>query len=317
MFNTYKSNTSEKSKFRPRSLSPMIGFTSKTPVSDISIPPEMFSNAYILPKFTNVDLNLPQTETNESRVSEDNKTGLFHKLTLLEKLHRADLLRIEQLERQVKDLLEQLTAMKDMNKNLLGDKGFGGGEVHALYQDLFITDMKQQMSDLNNDVSRFRSQKEQMKKEFENIKKENGQLQATVKRYRTMLSNALKKTHPNVESAGDASSAFSGFMSESDRTLKVTDSSKKRLSNDSGPPHGLRINALSLNKIEKVNLVLIQLINCTNFNQLCKIITRAAKGLTKSQRVSVYVISAKAREHYTKAYAGSADFIGRVRLGNI
>ena len=315
----YKSNTTDKTKFRPRSLSPMIGLTSKTPVSDIPIPPDMLNNAYVLPKFMNVDLLIPQS-SHDSKISEDGKSNLRTKIALLEKLHRADALRIEQLERQVKELSEQLISMKDMNKSLLEDKGFGGGEVHALYQDLFITDMKQQMTDLNHDVTKFRSQKEQMRKEFESIKKENGQLQATVKRYRTMLTTALKKPLSFMDSAGDASSAFSAMMSESDRNnSKHSDSIKKRLSLDNTlqVPHGLKLNLLSLNKIEKLNLVLIQLNNCSDLNHLCKIITRAAKGLTKSQRVSVYVISDKAREHYTLSFAGSADFIGRVRLENL
>ena len=298
----------------------MIGLTSKTPVSDISIPSDMLNNAYILPKFINIDLSIPHSSSHDSKFSEDGKSSLYHKLALLEKLHRADLLRIEQLERQVKDFSDQLTSMKEMNKSLLEDKGFGGGEVHALYQDLFITDMKQQMSDLSHDVTKFRSQKEQMRKEFDSIKKENGQLQATVKRYRSMLTTALKKPVTSTESAGDASSAYSAMMSESERNMgKHSDSSKKRLSQENSlqVPHGLKLNLLSLNKIEKLNLVLIQLNNCSDFNQLCKIITRAAKGLTKSQRVSVYVISEKAREHYIQAFTGSADFIGRVRIGNI
>ncbi|OMJ88835.1 hypothetical protein SteCoe_9135 [Stentor coeruleus] len=319
MPSAHKSSTSDKTQFRPKSLSPMIGFTSKTPISESSIPPEMLNNAYILPKFTNIDLPLPSTSSYEAKVDES-KSRVLHKISLLEKLHRADLLRIEQLERQVKDLEEQLNTMKQMNKNLLEDKGFGSGDVHALYQDLFITDMKHQMNDMNNDISKFRSQREQIKLELDSVRKENGQLQATVKRYRVLLSNALKKNQNTLnESIGDTSSVFSGFMSESDRTLgKHSDSSKKRMTDNTlQPPNGLRINTITLNKIEKLNLVLIQLNNCTNFNQLCKIITRATKALTKSGRVSVYVITAKAREHYTKSFNGSADFIGRVRLGNL
>jgi FtsZ-binding cell division protein ZapB len=320
MYNTHKSNTSDKNKYRPRSLSPMIGLTNKTPISEVPMTSDMLSNAYIMPKFTNIDLSIPQTSVNESKASDDTKSSVIHRINILERLHKADLLRIEQLERYIKDLLGQLSTMKEMNKKLLEDKGFGGGEVHALYQDLFITDMKQQMNDLNNDVSKFRAQKEQIKKEFESVKKENGQLLATVKRYRSMLSNALKRPLPTFESAGEGSSVFSGFMSESDRnTSKGLESSKKKLSNDSGlqTPKRLRTNTLSSNKIEKLNLVLIQLTNCTNFNQLCKIITRAAKALTKSQRVSVFVISSRAREYYTSSFPGSADFIGKVRLGNL
>ena len=261
MNNKHKSNTSDTSQFRPRSLSPMIGFTSRTPISENPISTEVLNHAYILPKFANAELSVPQTAPNQRKLSEDNKPALLNKIALLEKLHRADLIRIEQLENQVKELYLQVITMKDMNKDLLADKGFGGGDVHALYQDLFITDMKQQMTDLNNDASKFRSQREQMKKEFDQIKKENGQLQATLKRYRLMLSSALKKNHNALESAGDASSAFSGFMSETDKnTNKLSENYKKRLSYDITPPHSLKTNALSLNKIEKLNLVLISFV---------------------------------------------------------
>lgn len=296
----------------------MIGFNSKTPLSEMTLPAEVLNNAYVLPKFTNVDLSLPNTSINESKLQEDPKASLFQRVTQLEKLHKADMLRIEQLEKQVKDLTEQLDSMKYANKGLLEDKGFAGGELHALYQNLFITDMKQQMNDMSNDITRFRSQKEQIRKEYESVKKENTQLQATIKRYRSILSNTLKKnTSHSVESV-EASSVFSAMLSESDKPQgRGSDSSKKRFHGENSlqPTHGLRINTISLSKVEKLNLVLIQLNNCNNINQLCKIMTRAARALTKSLKVSVYIISTKARENYIRSYAGSPEFIGRVRLG--
>jgi regulator of replication initiation timing len=298
----------------------MIGFTSKTPISETNLPSDLLNHAYVLPKFTNVDMSLPSSSNIDSKTNDDQRASIFQKMTLLEKLHKADLLRIEQLERQVKDLMQQLETMKQANKSLLEEKGFDGGELHALYQNLFITDMKQQMTDMSNDISRFRSQKEQLRKEYESVKKENGQLQATIKRYRVILSNALKKPiSASVESV-EASSVFSGLLSESDKTQgKLSDSSKKRLSSENNlqAPHGLRLNMVTSSKIEKLNLVLLQLNNCTNVNQLCKVLTRSTKALTKSQKVSIYLISNKTRENYVQSYSGSPDFIGRVRLGNI
>ena len=319
MQNSFRFSPIEKTKFRPRSLSPMIGFTSKTPVSDANLTADLMNHAYVLPKFTNVDLSMPSGSMTDSKVHDEPRSSIFQKLALLEKLHKADLIRIEQLERQVKDLLQQLENMKQANKSLLEEKGFAGGELHALYQNLFITDMKQQMTDMSNDVTRFRSQKEQLRKEYESVKKENGQLQATIKRYRVILSNALKKPiSASVESV-EASSVLSGLLSESDKTQgRLSESSKKRLGSENNlqPPHGLRLNMVTLSKIEKLNVVLLQLNNCTNVNQLCKIMTRSAKALTKSQKVSIYIISNKTRENYVQSYSGSSDFIGRVRMGN-
>lgn len=314
----HKIITIDKSSFRPRSLSPMVGLSSKTPVSEMTLPPDFLSNAYVLPKFTNVDLSVPSTSINESKIQEDPKSSLFQRILQLEKLHRADLLRIEQLERQVKDLTEQLESMKHANRGLLEDKGFAGGELHALYQNLFITDMKQQMTDMSQDITRFRSQKEILRKEYESIKKENGQLLATIKRYRAILSSTLKKNISNSAESVEASSVFSALLSESDKAQgRNSESSKKRGHSDNMQiPHSLRINTVTLSKIEKLNLVLIQLNNCTNINQLCKVITRATKALTKSQKVSIYIISVKARENYIRSYVGSPEFIGRVRLGS-
>lgn len=262
---------------------------------------------------------MPSGSITDCKSQEDSRSSVFTKLALLEKLHKSDQLRIEQLEKQVKDLQVQLENMKQANKTLLEEKGFAGGELHALYQNLFITDMKQQMTDMSNDVTRFRSQKEQLRKEYESLKKENGQLLATVKRYRLILSNSLKKNGPTSVESVDASSIMSGLLSDSDKTQgRLSEFSKKRISIESNNynARGLRINMVSMGKIEKLNVVLLQLCNCANANQLCKIMTRSAKTLTKSQRVSVYVVSSKAKDNYVNTYPGSPDFIGRVRLGS-
>ena len=299
---------------RPRSLSPMVGLSSNTQLSD-SISSELINQAYILPKFTNIQLNYPAKL--ENKPSEELKTSLFNKLASLEKLHKCDLLKIEQLERQVQELTGQLESMKKANKSLLEEKGFAGGELHALYQNLFITDMKQQMTDMNSDIVRFRFEKEQMKKELEYFRKENGQLKASIKRYRVMLVKGLKRNTKESEGPDDGSSAYSVGVSEIDRSFTRTDSEKKKVSHElHHHSHSVKINSISLSRIEKLNLVLIQLINCTNINQLCKVITRAAISLTKSTKVSIYIVESKARDQYTKSYSGSADFIGRVRIGN-
>ena len=294
----------------------MVGLTSNTNLSNSSLPSDLVNNAYILPKFKNI--TLPYPPQIDQRPTEEVKSSVFQKLTLLEKLHKSDLIKVEQLERQVKELTEELSNMKQANKKLLDEKGFAGSELHSLYQSLFITDMKQQMTDMTEGINKFRSEKQQISKEYESIKKENVQLQASIKRYRMMVVKGLKKSE-KIDSVEDGSSAISGMMSEGDRSpSRHLDVDRKRISSEYTlhPIHKSHITSLSISRIEKLNLVLIQLSNCTNMNQLCKILTRATRSLTKSQKVTVYIVANKAKDQYIKSYAGTSDFIGRVRIAN-
>lgn len=302
--------------FRPRSLSPMIGLSSNTNISNTSLPTDLINNAYILPKFTNI--SLPYPPPIDIKPVEEAKASLFQKLALLEKLHKSDSIKIEQQERTIKDLTDQLDSMKASNKSLLEEKGFTGSDLHSLYQNLFITDLKQQMTDMNDEINRFRSEKEQLRRELESTKKENVQLQASIKRYRMMIVKGIKKDtkHDTID---DGSSVVSGIMSESDRSPgRHLDFEKKRVNSEYNfhAQHKSNISSFSMSRIEKLNLVLIQLNNCTNINQLCKIMTRATKSLTKSQKVTIYIVGNKAREQYIRSYSGTSDFIGRVRVAN-
>ncbi|CAG9329207.1 unnamed protein product [Blepharisma stoltei] len=318
MSSSFTVSPQPESRFRPRSLTPMVNFSRKTPDPGQSVIADFYQNAYIVPKSKLIALS-PQTAPVTSQDSDTtSKSALIHRVSDLERQHRQDKARIENLEKQVIELTMKYEEMKAANKMLLEQKSCNGGEVHALYQDLFLTDLKQQMNEKTQEAAKIRSKQVQTMKELESLKRDNFQYQATLKRYRTLLADALKK--PPMDFA-DSSSFLSAI--ESDASSRKQGSSSNRrfqhlLAQDSraSSPVGLKLSLVSLSKLEKLVHVLSALNKAQTVLDICKIISRGSKSLTKSQKLTLFLIGSKIKDDYIKCFEKTPDFIGRVRVGN-
>ena len=58
------------------------------------------------------------------------------------------------------------------------------GELHSIYQDLFLTDMKKEMSRAHDRISQIQEKHETAQEEIGSLRKNNMSLNSTVKRYR-------------------------------------------------------------------------------------------------------------------------------------
>ena len=58
------------------------------------------------------------------------------------------------------------------------------GEIHSLYQDLFLTDIKQEVSKAQEELKTCKQEQTQAQREIIALRKENAGLGATLKRYR-------------------------------------------------------------------------------------------------------------------------------------
>lgn len=303
-------------KFRPRSLTPMVNFSRRT--HDTIGMSEIFQNAYVMPKSQVIQL-YPSTAPINSKDSETGtKLALLHRISELEKQHRQDKARIENLEKMIGELNMKLEEMKRANKSMLEEGGFGAGGVHILYQDLFMTDLKQQMSEKTQEAAKFRYQQAETRLELELLKKDNFQYQATLKRYRSLLAEAIKKPINTDISDSSFCSAIESETS-SHKPGSSTNRRNKHLLDQElkhSSPVGLRSNLLSLAKLEKLNQLLLAINKTTNIVDICKTMSKGVKTLTKSQKLTIYLISQKMKDDYIKSFTKTPDFIGRARVGN-
>jgi hypothetical protein len=61
------------------------------------------------------------------------------------------------------------------------------GEIHSLYQDLFLTDIKKEVESAQSELKQCKQEQNNAQREMTLLKKENQNLQATLKRYRKQL----------------------------------------------------------------------------------------------------------------------------------
>ncbi|CAG9325436.1 unnamed protein product [Blepharisma stoltei] len=298
-----------KSRYRPKSLSPII-----TPSHEYSFSSRSDMNAYVMPKIKNYELIT--TEATSPRNQVENKFSLIQQISQLERQHRADKVRIELLEKQVKDLEQQIENHKKLNKNFLEEKGATNGDVHALYHDLFITDLKQQMTEMNGEMETYKKQIDAAKKEAEIVKKENSQLCATLKRYRRMLSEAIQK--PENSEIPDSSSVMSMMPTEKSSHKSILDQRHLNVTLDASKVtlNGLKNNLVSLGKLDRLSHAMAQLSKCEDLMQICKGLIRSTKSLIKCEKATIFIANSKAKDEYTKSFGQSSDFIGRARVGN-
>ena len=61
------------------------------------------------------------------------------------------------------------------------------GEIHSLYQDLFLTDIKKEVESAQSELKQCKQEQNTAQREMQMLKKENQNLQAILKRYRKQL----------------------------------------------------------------------------------------------------------------------------------
>ena len=300
-------HTSESTTVRPRSLSPLIKVSQREVKSGNKT---FIKNAYVLPKFKNFTLETPLTKRDASEESVKTPQSYYKKkIAELERKLTADKKFIEKQKQEIVDLNLQLENMRKLNKNLMDGNLEMGGDLHALYQDLFITDLRNQVEDISKNASLYRTQKEEMKNEINNLKKENNKFKATIKRYRAMLTEAARA--PKGTDTTDASSYLSAFNYDpghlTDKSSNLRDGSK---------PVGLRYNLVSLKKLERANELLSGLFKARNIFEVFKLLPTSLKSILKCEKVTIYINQQKIKDEYLASYPENTDFIGRIRVEN-
>lgn len=77
------------------------------------------------------------------------------------------------------------------------------GEIHSLYQDLFLTDIKREVEHAQTELKACKQEQNTAQREMALLKRENQQLNATLKRYRKQLQEMQNPPSQNAAAAKD------------------------------------------------------------------------------------------------------------------
>lgn len=73
------------------------------------------------------------------------------------------------------------------------------GEIHSMYQDLFLTDMKKEVEDAQAELSQWKQETNSANREITLLKKEQAQLQATLKRNWKMVQEMSSEHYTHLK----------------------------------------------------------------------------------------------------------------------
>ena len=72
------------------------------------------------------------------------------------------------------------------------------GDIHSMYQDLFLSDMKKEVEDAQSEFQQSKQETNSAQREISILKKEQSQLQATLKRYRNTVQEMSPERNPKT-----------------------------------------------------------------------------------------------------------------------
>ena len=215
---------------------------------------------------------------------------LLARLTELEKLHRADQLRIKDLEEEVKSLSRDLERLKTASQGALNKSA----DLQTLYHELFLTDMKKQVDAVNREASGFRAQYEESRKELEWLRKESGQQKALLRRYREYVADVHGKQQTLASGTGSVLSIGTIETVESKTPGDRHYSPLKAV-------HTLKAGVLKLPALEEA---VKSLGDAKTLHSLCSILVRTTGKLLPWTTVSLYIVDPVCVDIYRKGKTG-------------
>lgn len=170
------------------------------------------------------------------------------------------------------------------------------GEIHSLYQDLFLTDIKQEVEQAQSELKSCKQEQNTAQRDMDKLRKENAGLGATLKRYRQMLQdltqqkkggslnkqavNMLDKQQSRVSmGAGFSQLGKGGRMnrSESGSSLMST--------------MAANANQIDQVKIERLLTVFNLMQKNDNIMNIVMLTMRELKNLVVSQSIAIFVLT--------------------------
>lgn len=218
--------------------------------------------------------------------------------------------RIRMLERQLKDLSEQLDKMQKINKKLVENKlQVDPVEMHYMVQELIVADFKKELIETQSEVEKNRIETEKAKRKIEQLILENKKLEGSIKRYRKIL--------------GDMTGT-QRYSAVSENLKDIPESPSSQLPNinksyDSGRALNSSMSIRSTEKplhriIPQIETSLSDISSVETLHDLLTQLSKACKNILNCEKCSIFLISPLIQQLYTTFFT-SYHNIHRVLLG--
>lgn len=219
------------------------------------------------------DNTKPRAPTNSSR-------RLVERIAELERQRKTDQVHITELEEKIKSLELELERLRSMSKQVLEEHE--GADLHALYHELFLTDLKKQVDSVNREASAYRTHYEEHRKELDTLRRECFQQKALLKRYREFLAetHSRQTARPQVP---DSNSQVSGASSD------PVEEMRREVEGHYLSPPKLTSLTIKFSRLQTLAETLTQLTQARNFFSLCSALTQTAKILVQCSAARVYI----------------------------
>lgn len=155
-----------------------------------------------------------------------------------------------------------------------------------------MTDIKREVEQAQQELKTCKQEQNSANFEYQQLKKENQQLNATLKRYRKLLQDLTNES--SQRPLGLNRNRLNGSMISESDTHKITrkDSNSSFISLTTNQ-HG---NILDANRIEKLLSVFTQLSHCKKVKDMIKLLLDEMKNLVTFAKCTVFVFPADLRE---------------------
>lgn len=218
------------------------------------------------------------------------------RITALEQQQKEDMATIDRLRAENIRLRDELEKMREVSKGMLQKQEDGPfGEIHYMYQDLFLTDMKRQVDSASEEALNYRFQTESCKRELELMKRDYGMMQATLRRYRELVASGHGGTREGKDFLDTASYA-SGISSEFDHLGSTGKSVESNLLMVPRQLRGLRQNILSVAKAEEIERACVNIAKAHDLKVMCNELSKAVRAVINCERCTLFLLDRQASE---------------------
>jgi hypothetical protein len=216
------------------------------------------------------------------------------RISALERQQKEDMATIDRLHSENFKLKEDLEKLREANRAILKNQQPGAvGEIHYLYQDLFLTDMKRQVDSASDEVLSYRTESEAYKQELEVMRRDYGMMQATLRRYRELV--AAGRGASKERDFMDSSSYISS-LSEVDQMSSIGKSADSSLLTVPRLVAGQRHSTFSVSKAEELEAAYLGFARSKNLKSICNELAKAARTILNCKRCTLFLLDRQASE---------------------
>ncbi|CAG9315507.1 unnamed protein product [Blepharisma stoltei] len=220
--------------------------------------------------------------------------------------------RIKLLEKQLREISEQLAKMQKINRKLLEEKlQIDPVEMHYMVQELIVADFKKELIESQAEVEKNRMEAEKAKRKAEQLILENKKLEGSIKRYRKIIGDMTGTPRFNALTESLSNSYQDNFPPQLPNI--------KNGLVDSYKPPGTGMSSKSFDKplhriLPMLESSISEISSSETFHSLLSHLAKTCKSILSCERCTIFLISPIIQQLYTTFFSNFHS-INRVLLG--